>query len=99
MSDASMSEPEAGSNLTNSQVVFQQHVAALGQALTAICAVTGVPAVMAALAASQIIRAVISDLAQSNPATAKQLLEELAAGLVEMMGELGVEIESEQMKQ
>lgn len=76
-----------------SQVAFQRTTDALAHHVMGLMVTMGVPHAMAALAASQIIRAVIMDLARANPQMAKALLEELATGLVELMQEIGSDID------
>jgi hypothetical protein len=69
---------------------FQKRTDALAHHVVGMFIATDVPPVMASLVASQIIRAVLLDLAETNRPLAKALLEELARGLVEFCAELGV---------
>lgn len=75
---------------SQSQKAFQAQVDMLAHHWIGVFMASGVPPVMASLAASQVIQAGLLDLARNNrPDVAKALLGNLCQGLVEFWTELG----------
>lgn len=89
---------ENGSGPTQSQLAFQKQTNALAHHLIGMLIVAGTPPVMAALASSQVVRAVIIDIARQDPEVARDLLEDMAGAIVDLGQKLQAHMDEQASK-
>jgi hypothetical protein len=88
--DTAHPTPEQQAAPPSAQAMFQARTDAIAHHMAGLMIALDTPPVMAALACSQIIQAVLADLNKHNPNVASALMEEFANSLLVLASEHGI---------